>query len=322
MTPFGTLPDERTVHALTLSAGALTVRVLTLGAILQSVRLAGVDHDLTLGLPALADYLDGRMWFGAIVGPVANRIGGARAVIGGVERRFEANFLGRHALHSGAASVCHKVWRVTDHGLAHAVLALDLPDGEGGFPGNRQVTARFDLTAPAALRLTITTHTDALTPVNFTNHSYWTMDGGPSWAGHHLRIAADHVLDLTDELIPTGGLRPVAGSMLDLRAGRTITPDDYAADDNYCVATKRRPLTEVLWLTGANGVRLRLATTEPGVQIYDGRAAATPNSGPYHALAIEAQGWPDALNHPGFPGHLAAPGETVAQITEWRFGQA
>jgi aldose 1-epimerase len=75
----------------------------------------------------------------------------------------------------------------------------------------------------------------------------------------------------------------------------------------------------VLWLTGTSGLTMTIATTEPGIQVYDGRAAMRPGHGPYEGLAIEAQNWPDAPNHPGFPSIELKPGETYRQVTEWRF---
>jgi aldose 1-epimerase len=60
---------------------------------------------------------------------------------------------------------------------------------------------------------------------------------------------------------------------------------------------------------------MTMATTETGIQIYDGRRLPMP----YSALAIEAQGWPDAPNHRGFPSIRLKAGETYAQTTSWRF---
>lgn len=322
MTAFGTLPDGRSVRALTLRAGDLTATVLTLGAILQDVRLAGVAHGLTLGSDRLSDYLGTMAWFGSLVGPVANRIAGAQAELGGRTHRFAANQAGRHALHSGPASVCFKLWDLLDHGPTHATLALDLPDGEGGFPGNRRVTARYGVAPPGSLRLDITTTTDAPSWVNFTHHGYWNLDGTPCWQGHALRIAADHWLPVDDDLIPTGEIRPVFGTEMDFRSPRTPAPGAPALDHNFCFSQERRDLTDVLWLTGASGVTMALATTEPGVQVYDGRAAVRPGKAAYEGLAIEAQGWPDAMHHPRFPQILLGAGDSVTQTTVWRFSRA
>ncbi len=78
-----------------------------------------------------------------------------------------------------------------------------------------------------------------------------------------------------------------------------------------------RQAEEVLWLTGRGGLTLTLATTEPGVQVYDGRDAIRPLRGRYEGLALEPQFWPDALSHPDFPSILLAPGQAWQQQTRW-----
>ena len=65
---------------------------------------------------------------------------------------------------------------------------------------------------------------------------------------------------------------------------------------------------------------MTLATTEPGVQVYDGSQGPSRPGAPIHeAFAIEAQGWPDAPHHPAFPSVALAPGTPYRQVTEWRF---
>ena len=76
----------------------------------------------------------------------------------------------------------------------------------------------------------------------------------------------------------------------------------------------RQKLVERLPLTGEI-LRLTLATDQPGVQVYDGQF----NTPAYNAIAIEAQGWPDAPNHSAFPGIALNPGQTYRQTTTWRF---
>ena len=188
---FGTLPDGRQVRRITIAAGELTVSVLTLGAILQDVRLAGVDRNLTLGADRLDDYLGSH---GVV--RLAGRAGGQPHR--GVRGRWWAGWnAGSRPIRTGgirctparcrSATSCGTWWRKAPDAVT---LALDLPDGEGGFPGNRRITARFAVAAPATLRMTVTTTTtDALTLVNLTNHGYWNLDGSDRWPGHTLRIA-------------------------------------------------------------------------------------------------------------------------------------
>ena len=318
MTPFGRTLTGLPVEAATLSAGKLTVRVLTLGAALQSVRLDGIGHDLTLGSERVADYEGAMRHHGTLIGPVVNRISGARADLDGETLRFEAEEEG-FTLHSGSAGTHRKVWQVLDEGPAHVTLGLTLPDGEGGFPGTREITARYEVAAPARLRLTVSGTTDAPTFLNLANHSYWNLDGSETWAGHVLRIDAGRYLPTDDDALVTGEIATVEGTALDFRQPRRVAPGDPPLDTNFCLSDAARPLRDVLWLSGVSGVTLTLATSRTGVQVYDGRKAVRPLKKPHEGLAIEAQDWPDAPSHATFPGIRLDPGETYESITEWRF---
>lgn len=316
---FGITAAGAAVQAITLQAGGLSATILTLGAILQSVRLEGLDHGLTLGSDRLADYEGALCWHGALVGPVANRIANARATVAGRLCRFAAND-GPHCLHSGPDGTHPRIWTIAAHGPDHLTLTLDLPDGVGGFPGQRHLQAEWHL-RPTELCLTLTARSDAATLINLANHSYWNLDGSADFRGHHLRIAADRMTEVDGALIPTGRLLPVAGSAFDFRQGRPVVPGAPALDTNFCLSDRPEDLRDVLWLTGQGGLSLTLATTEPGLQVYDHRAPADAGHGAYAGLAIEPQHWPDAPNQPAFPPILLQPHETRRQITRWRFSR-
>lgn len=76
-----TLPDGQEVRRITLRSRSMTAQLLTLGAIVQDLRIEGVDHPLVLGCDDIADYLGQARYMGAIVGRFANRI--ARALSAG-----------------------------------------------------------------------------------------------------------------------------------------------------------------------------------------------------------------------------------------------
>lgn len=318
ITDFGTLANGQTVHRVALQNEHLSVGVLSFGAILQDLRLRGIGHGLTLGSDHLAEYEGALCYHGALVAPVVNRFTNASAPLNGQTLRFDPNQDGRHTLHSGKAGTHLQVWTLSDASDTTATLSLSLPDGAGGFPGTRHVTATFLLHGPA-LRLRVTATTDQPTLFNAANHSYWNLDGTAEWSGHRLQIDADHYLPTTADVTPTGDIAATSGTEFDFRTPRAITPQNPALDTNFCLARSQRALTDVLTLTGTTGVAMTVATTEPGIQIYDGRAAVRPGHTAYEGLAIEAQGWPDAPNHAGFPGITLNPGETYQQITEWRF---
>jgi aldose 1-epimerase len=319
ITAFGVTQDGKAVQRITLRAGELTVALLTWGAVLQSLRLLGVPHDLTLGSDRLADYEGGMRYHGSLIGPVVNRITGATALIDGAPHRFEVNQDPGITLHSGAAGTHLKIWQIAEVTENAATLTLTLADGEGGFPGTRRISARFSLIEPATLRLTVTVFSTATTLINIANHSYWNLDGSADWTGHSLQIHADRFLPTTAHFTPTGQISPVAGSDMDFRQPRRIAAQKNLFDTNFCLSDQRRAITDALTLTGTSGVSMTMATTEPGLQVYDGRNAIRPGRAPYEALAFEAQFWPDAPNHPAFPDITLAAGTLSEQVTEWRF---
>ena len=301
---FGTTKDGQAVHAIHLVGGELRATILTYGATLQDVRLAGTPWPLTLGAMSVAAYEGPFAYFGAIVGPVANRIAGASAVIGGRRHDFAANEAGKTTLHSGPTGTHAQVWRIEDASSSALTLGLSLPDGLGGFPGNRDLRAAFRISAPAALTLTLSATTDAPTLMNLANHSYWNLDGRTDTLGHRLTIAADTYLPVDSDLIP---LAPVAvtGTVFDFRSGRALDPAS-PLDHNFCLPAAKRGLRDVAKLSGSQGVALKLATTALGLQVYDGRGLLTaPFPGltgqphdPFAGVALEAQHWPDAAGRP------------------------
>lgn len=312
---FGQTQDGRDVHAIPLCGHGLRVTILTLGAILQDLRLDGIDHSLTLGRDQVADYEASYGYYGALIGPVANRIRDGQAQIGGRGFSFERNENGKTTLHSGRCGAHAKIWQIDTYSESHALLSLKLSNGDGGFPGNRTLIAEYELRPDATLRLTIRATSDADTLLNATNHSYWNLDGSDCASGHMLQIAADHYLPCDGDNLPTGEHRDVQGTEFDFRQPRHFAPGAPPLDHNFCLSDQQTALRDVLWLTGRTGVQMTLATTEPGVQVYDHRDRAPL----HHGLAIEPQGWPDAPNQPGFPSITLKASETREQISEWRF---
>jgi aldose 1-epimerase len=322
ITPFGQTAEGRPVQAIRLTTPELTATILTYGAALNDLRLAGLPHSLTLGGPEIAAYQGPMGYFGTIVGPVANRLGKARATIAGQDYAFAPND-GGNLLHGGRDGIQTRIWTVTDASASHLRLTLALTDGEDGFPANRIITAEYQAEG-AALTLHLGASTDAPTLMNLAHHGYWNPDGAPTTRGLRLTVAADRYLPVDAALLPLGEVRAVHGSF-DLRKGRVIDLSE-GLDHNFCLARAPRALTEVASLAGQSAT-LHLATTEPGLQIYEGagvNSAPFPGHGgtPYGAfagIAMEPQRWPDAPHNPSFPPITLAPGETYRQTTRWRF---
>ena len=319
MTHFGKTQKGKDVDRVTIAAGDLTVSVLTFGAIIQDIRLAGVPYGLTLGSDVLADYEDKMGYFGAIVGPIANRISNARVRLNGMMYELERNENGQTHLHSGADGCHRKVWRIMTQTADSVTLGLTMPDGVAGLPGQREIVVTYRVRAPATLTMTIDGTTDTTTCMNFASHLYWNLDGSQTWAGHQLRIAADHYLPVDDSVCPTGEVMAVAGTDMDFRETRVPEIGAPALDHNFCLSDKVEPLRDVLWLAGQSGVRMTVATTEPGIQIHDASSAHRPDKSRYEGIVIEPQCWPDAPNNAGFPSIKVSPERPYHQTTSWTF---
>lgn len=318
------LPDGRAIDVLSLAGGGLRAQVLTLGAAVHDLRMEGVDHPLVLGCADPADRLGRGLYMGVIVGRCANRIGGAAFTLDGRTHRTDANFRARHTLHGGSQGTHWQIWTVEDTGPDRATLSLHLPDGAMGFPGALAIRATIAL-QDGALDFDIQAETDAPTPCSLSHHGYFNLDGSDDVRDHGLRIGADRYLPVNDDLIPLGHAAPVAGTRFDFRRSRPIGSGGY--DHNLCLSEGPVAPRVVAELTGRTGLRLQVATDQPGLQLYDGAhlegvaGLGGRRYGPFAGVALEAQAWPDAVNRPGFPAAILRPGAIYRHRTTYRFSR-
>lgn len=330
---FGYAPDGQAVYRLTISSGPLEARIITWGAAIQDLRMQGHDAPLVIGYRDFADYPAHSPHLGAIAGRSANRIRDARFTIDGKTYEVEANYLGRHNLHGGSKGLGNRVWNITGYGADFVTLATVAADGEMGFPGNLNVSCTYMLTADGTLIVRLEAVTDKPTVCNLLHHSYLNLDDGGEGdiLDHQLMIGADAYMPVDEALIPDGRILPVRDTPYDFRAFRPIRHADGGAqleyDVNYCLSAARGPLRPCASVKGArSGIRLDVATTEPGVQFYSGNTMANDCIGltgkPYRQFAgfcLEPQNWPGSLEYPYFPQAVLRPGEIYAQTSHFTF---
>ncbi|MBU2868181.1 aldose epimerase family protein [Pacificibacter marinus] len=326
MTAFGTTRNGQTVEAITIAKNDLTATILTFGATLHSLHLQGVPHSLTLGSDSLQAYEADLLYFGALVGPLANRISNASAPLNGQMLQLVANE-GTTSLHGGPRGIHQEVWTVLAQSTDSVTLELVLTDGKDGYPGHRVITARFTISEAAQLTLEISATTDADTLINIANHSYWNLDGSTTIDGHILTVPADSYVPIDAACIPTG-IATVDGTGFDLREATVMDPKHrQRLDHNFCLKGDEGVLKPACTLTGQNGVTMVMQTTEVGLQVFDAWPISSGefkghNGAPYaphSGIALEAQRWPDAPNQTGFPSCMLRAGETYQQVTNWTF---
>ena len=323
-------------HLYTLESPSGTRLVLTdIGA--SAVSLIWRGTDILLGWEDPDRYFDGGGDLGATVGRVANRIAGACFSLNGRTYTMEKND-GENNLHSGPDGYHRRLWQTVETGENRVVFLMDSPDGDQGFPGRLRLWAGYTL-RDDCVELDYRAETDADTPVNITNHSYFNLNGQGSGdiLGHKLRLCADSFTPSTAALIPTGEILPVEGTPFDFREERPIG-DRIENDDPRLVsaggydlnfAVRGQGLRPAAELTGdRSGIRLTVCTDLPGVQLYSGNflLGEKGKAGAVYArrtgVCLETQYYPNAVNEPRFPSVILKAGETWSSRTVWELSQA
>jgi aldose 1-epimerase len=334
--PFGKMPDGSAVESVTLgSEDGLQAEILTLGGILRSVTLPvkGRRLPLALSLPDLSAYLKDTSYIGQLVGRFGNRIAGAAFKLDGKEYKLTANNP-PNTLHGGAVGFGKYVWKVLGIGgtpgtskVTFIKLGHRSPAGTNGFPGNLDVTALISV-YENTLTLQFEAVTDAPTPVSFTWHPYFTLAGDPGvpiddWK---MTLAASHYLPVSRSRVPTGEIAPVAGTPFDFRKPRALRvppPSSHPQialtqgfDHCWVVDPGASVAAEVY--APQSGVRMRVKTNLPGVQVYCAYHFRQVYPG-WHAVCVEPENFPDAPNHENFPNSILRPGETHKSFMSFTF---
>ena len=299
----------------------------------------GQFADVVLGFDRLEDYLKVHPFFGVLVGRYANRIGGARFTLDGVEYTLAKND-GENHLHGGVKGFDKVLWTAELIDTAHGKslnLTYESPDGEENYPGDLKVTVNYILTDDNGLRIDYEATTDKRTVVNLTNHAYFNLRGDGDILDHVVMINADKFTPTDKGLIPTGELRDVEGTPFDFRQPKAVglrinNPDEQLVfaggyDHNWVLNKGGEKLTlaaEVYEPT--TGRVMEVYTTEPGIQFYTGNflnGSLTGKNGVVYnhrtGFCLETQHFPDSPNKPQFPSVVLSPGERYTQTTIYKF---
>ncbi len=346
LVPFGRTPDDQEVDVVTLrNASGIEVRVLTYGAIIQSIKTPdrnGQSDDITLGFDSMAGYNDKSPYFGAIVGRYGNRIAKGKFTLDGQTYALATNN-GVNHLHGGNKGFDKRIWKADPFQNAAGVgvkMTYVSADGEEGYPGTLTSNVTYTLADTGRLTVDYEATTEKPTVLNLTQHTYWNLSGGKASdiLGHELTLNADRYTPVDDTLIPTGELAPVQGTPFDFRTstaiGARINQDNEQLkrgkgyDHNFVLIRPGDGLSLAARVVDpTTGRTLQVATTEPGIQFYSGNfldGTLTGKGGRAYALrsglCLETQHFPDSPNQPAFPSTVLRPGQTFRSQTVFTFG--
>jgi len=341
---FGKTTDGTPVQIYTLrNSKGMEATIMTYGGIVTSLKTPDRDGkfgDVVLGYDNLDGYLKSTPYFGALIGRYGNRIAKGKFSLDGVEYTLATNNVPNH-LHGGLKGFDKVVWTVDEaevgeHGPKLALTYLS-KDGEEGYPGNLTVHATYTVTEDNALQIKFKATTDKDTVVNLTHHSYFNLRGSGDILDHVVTINADKFTPVDGGLIPTGELRPVAGTPFDFTTphavGERINSTDEQIklgggyDHNWVLNKKSNEMSLAARVhEPTSGRTMEVWTTQPATQFYTGNfldGTITGKNGWTYQLrngfCFEPQHYPDSPNHPTFPTTELKPGETYKSTIIYKF---
>jgi aldose 1-epimerase len=151
---------------------------------------------------------------------------------------------------------------------------------------------------------------------------------------HILTIKASAFTPVDSFMIPTGEIRPVAGTPFDFTKptmidSRLEEPYDQLIlgngyDHNYVLDNVEE--VDAMVYESLSGRVLEVITDQPGLQFYGGNfldGTETGHGGVVYefrtGFCLESGHFPDSPNHPDFPTTVLNPGETYKTRTIYRF---
>lgn len=298
----------------------------------------GKKANLTFGFDTFEGMIKGDMSFGSVVGRYANRIANGKFVLDNVEYNLPKNN-GPNTLHGGPKGWHSVVWNteVVEKSEFPAVrFTYVSPDMEEGFPGTVNIEVLYTWTDNNEIVMDYKATTDKKTVLNVTNHAYFNLHGAGvgDILDHELTLRASAFTPVDSVMIPTGEIRPVAGTPFDFTATHTIGErinEDYEQlilgkgyDHNFVLDNVED--VDVSVYDPTTGRVLEVITDQPGMQLYTGNFLNGSQVGyggiPYNfrtGFCLESGHFPDSPNKPDFPSTVLNPGETFTSRTIYRF---
>lgn len=325
---FGKTQDGSDVKLITLrNTKGMSAQIITYGAIIKELHAPDRNGNFTnvvLTTDSLQKFEQGFNGAAAVIGRVANRIAGAQFDLDGTTYKLPANE-GKNTIHGGRKGFAQRVWTLEDApgkaGESSVKLTYLSKDGEEGFPGNLKTSVTYSLTDKNEFRIDYEAETDKPTIVNLTNHAYWNLAGGGSCLDNVLWIPSESYTPTDGNLIPTGEILPLKGTLMDFnqptRIGERIDqlkPKMNGYDHNYILGEDKVMKMAARLIEPRSGRIMEVRTTQPAVQLYTGNHLG------HTAVCLETQHYPDSIHHTNFPTIVVRPGQPLRETAIFSFG--
>ncbi|MHC0037074.1 aldose epimerase family protein [Pseudoneobacillus sp. C159] len=334
--------EEQEIFAHTITnKNGMKMTVINYGCIITELHVPdrnGLIENVVLGFDTIEEYKNHSPYFGTIVGRHAGRIKEGKFELDGVFYQLEQNN-GYNHLHGGIKGFDKVIWDVIVKENEDSITLeynYFSKNGECGYPANVFVRVIYTLNEENEVTLMYEGYCDKKTILNMTNHTYFNLSGNlkRTVEDHQLTLKSDRFLELNDELIPTGKMLEVEGTVFDFREGRRIMDGIHSEHVQNVLAgngydhpflLRDNYNEEINLYDRKSGRLLVIETNQPAVVLYTG-TQLTENylirgvqSEKYLGLCLETQGLPDAINNPHFPSTVIDVGESYLSVTKIAF---
>ena len=314
------------------NSNGLELQVSNFGAALISLMVPDKNKELinvVVGLESVEDYtkphyLEKGLYLGSSVGRYAGRISkGCFKINDEVYPIHHKN--GIH-LHGGKIGFDKKYWEVENLNKGknpQVTLSCISEHLEEGYPGNLKTFVTYQLSEENEVKVIYKATTDAETPVNLTNHSYFNLDGKGTILAHKLKINSPYYLEVDEQLIPSGELLNSMNTRFDRNEISLLGREDFKGfDDTFVLGDGK---LKALLRSLKTGIQMEVYTNQPAIVVY------TPLRLPdltykngvgyskFSAICFETQNFPDAPNNKTFPSSILKPGEEYINETIFQF---
>ncbi|MDO5026903.1 MAG: aldose epimerase family protein [Tissierellia bacterium] len=291
------------IEKFKLKNSFLSVEVTNFGARIISLVVKKLNRNVILAYKKLEDYKADPNYFGASIGPNANRIKNGEFVINDKIYKWDHNN-GPNNNHSGKYGLDKEIWDLSEKTDDRIVFSIKKQE-----PFVYEARATYSLKGNI---LDIRYEAQAEEPAifNFTNHAYFNLEGFKGFDdvkkiyGHKLKLYSNEITPCDDFLIPTGEVRQVLSGPYNFDKGKLLGKTlennldlfglNRGYDTNYLM--KEAKYQEIAYIS-VGDLSLKVFSDAPGFQVYTGNfIKINGQDRPHIGMCIEPQNVPNSMN--------------------------
>lgn len=322
----------------------MIVKLTNIGASIVSILLKDKNNhqtDIVLGFDSPYGYLNNPCCLGATIGRNANRIENALLKIDDKIYKLDKND-GENNLHSGFNKTSELIWNYKINNDNNSITFYTLlKDGFQNMEGNFHVNVCYELKKNNSLCITYSGKCDKKTIANFTNHTYFNLDGHETnnILSQKVMINATKFTSFKENTsIPSGELKKVHNTPMDFTQFKEIGQDinsnydqlKFANGYDHNFVINKEPHKELSLISKAysdkTGILLETYSDLPGVQFYTGNfnnvTKFCKNNAKYlfrSGFCFETQYFPNCYNIDSFEKPILNPNELYKTSTIYKF---